>query len=301
MRPISYRQVRAAGAMLGLLTAVAWFAAYPLDPAPDWPDVILEGSYVAGILAVYYYAARMELPVLEAGLLLFGNSLLLEFLDEFTVDPRQVSAFIAGPMGIVGLAVVFVGARQGARRREREQQEREALQQKLVHAATHDPLTGVANRATFLEQLARLRARAAHPGDSSFALLFIDVDNFKHINDEQGHVVGDALLAAFGRALGHWLRPGDLVGRYGGDEFTVLVSGVATAAEATIVADRILGGLRTPLPLDSRELRVSASIGITICAGDQRNADGLIRDADAAMYVAKLAGGNRWVVRGPSA
>lgn len=175
----------------------------------------------------------------------------------------------------------------------------------LSHGALHDALTGLPNRALFLDRLAHALVRPAAEGEpGSVAVLFIDLDRFKLVNDSLGHAVGDALVVRVARIIEGALRPGDTVARLGGDEFVMLLEGVRDASEATRVAQRLQDALAEPVEVDGRELYTTASIGIALApAGSGANPsaprlspDDLLRDADTAMYRAKALGKARHVV-----
>jgi len=171
--------------------------------------------------------------------------------------------------------------------------ETRALSQKLVHQASHDSLTGLPNRAVLSDRLA-LAAAAARRHKSSFALLFLDVDRFKQINDSLGHSIGDRLLQAIALRLTDCVRESDTVSRQGGDEFVLMLIDISGTRDATVCAEKICETLRLPFILDAHELHVSASIGIAICPQDGIEADALLRNADSAMYEAKGQGRNNY-------
>ncbi|QYJ15822.1 hypothetical protein Rxycam_01650 [Rubrobacter xylanophilus DSM 9941] len=173
--------------------------------------------------------------------------------------------------------------------------EQKNLEQRLVHLAFHDPLTGLPNRALFMDRLKHALARAGRSGDV-LAVLFIDLDNFKFINDSLGHEAGDRLLVAVARRLSGATRPGDTVARLGGDEFTVLLEGIADGGEAMRAAERVAEVLRDPFRVAGRELFVSASVGISVSAAGSGSVEDLMRGADLAMYEAKREGKNRYRV-----
>jgi diguanylate cyclase (GGDEF)-like protein len=169
-------------------------------------------------------------------------------------------------------------------------------QHELVFMATHDPLTGLPNRTLVLDRADQLLARARRDNLPCGAL-FIDLDGFKAINDSLGHPAGDELLRAVAARLGSTIRDADALGRLGGDEFVILVEGVALAAGPELVAERILDALKQPFAIaraHSGRVTITASVGIAL--GDRSSAADLLRDADIAMYRAKLEGKNRYAV-----
>jgi diguanylate cyclase (GGDEF)-like protein/PAS domain S-box-containing protein len=164
--------------------------------------------------------------------------------------------------------------------------ERQRLSEGLRKRAFHDPLTGLANRARFEEHL----AHASRDGEQ--AVLFIDLDNFKTVNDSLGHAAGDQFLGEVARRLSSCVRVGDMVARMGGDEFAVLVSGSDAKMRAPRIAERILREMAAPIEVARRAITPSASIGIA-CGGDVQNAQEILRDADLALYEAKRSGKGR--------
>jgi diguanylate cyclase (GGDEF)-like protein/PAS domain S-box-containing protein len=167
--------------------------------------------------------------------------------------------------------------------------ERKMAEQQVVHLALHDMLTGLPNRSLFTDRLQHTLKRR----DAEIAVMLIDLDGFKAINDGLGHAAGDALLKGVADRLSAVLRAGDTAARFGGDEFTVLVDAVGVR-EAALTAQRLLDALSLPFEIEGRKIVSQASIGIAVGGADGRSADELLRDADAAMYAAKRNGGGRY-------
>jgi len=168
----------------------------------------------------------------------------------------------------------------------RDISERKIYEDQLAHQAFHDPVTGLANRALFADRVSHALARATRE-DSMVGVIFIDLDDFKTINDSLGHASGDAVLQEVAHRLRTAVRPTDTVARFGGDEFAVLVEEVERSQEAVDVAERVLDGLNAPIDLGEKELYVGASLGLCVTADGDTDANDLLRNADVAMYMAK--------------
>jgi diguanylate cyclase (GGDEF)-like protein/PAS domain S-box-containing protein len=178
----------------------------------------------------------------------------------------------------------------------RDVTEQRRFENQLRHNATHDPLTGLPNRTLFIERLARAMERSRPKGAPGYAVLFIDLDSFKVVNDSLGHAAGDELLVQVSQRLKRCLGPWDILARHGGDEFTVLVGQTEDAEDAVEVAEQVLAELVHPMRLGDNEIYTNASIGIAPGHADYSTTDELLRDADTAMYRAKAAGKAGYVV-----
>jgi diguanylate cyclase (GGDEF)-like protein/PAS domain S-box-containing protein len=172
------------------------------------------------------------------------------------------------------------------------------VQRQLYDLAFHDPLTGLPNRALFRERLTAAIGHAQRTKER-FAVMFLDLDRFKEINDTLGHSAGDALLQEVGQRLRSALRETDTVARISGDEFTLILCGMEHEGDSRTVARKVLAAFDRPFQLPDRELRVSASIGIACFPDHGDDAETLMRHADTALYAAKQGAGSRWCVFEP--
>ena len=175
----------------------------------------------------------------------------------------------------------------------RKQRREEA---RLQHTALHDALTGLANRALFLDRVGLTLSRLRRRPDRDFAVIFLDLDGFKKVNDTLGHASGDALLLVIAERLAQCLRPQDTVARFGGDEFALLLDESGGAVEVERMAERMQTEIGKPILLDGVQACVSASIGIALARPGHEGAESLLREADVAMYQAKAAGKARHVI-----
>lgn len=172
--------------------------------------------------------------------------------------------------------------------------DRKQAEEQLIHDALHDPLSGLPNRAFFITLLDRAIKRTRRRNDYLFAVLFVDLDRFKLVNDSLGHGVGDQLLVAISQRLNSCLRPGDVVARLGGDEFTILLDDIRDVNDATRVAERVQIELKEPFVFEGHEVFTSASIGIALSTAAHERPEYFLRDADTAMYRAKARGKARY-------
>jgi diguanylate cyclase (GGDEF)-like protein/PAS domain S-box-containing protein len=174
--------------------------------------------------------------------------------------------------------------------------DRKQAEKKLVHDAFHDALTGLPNRMFFMDHLKQSVLRVKRTQQPPFAVLFLDFDRFKVINDSLGHMVGDQLLIAIANKLRACVRPGDTVARLGGDEFTILLDSLKSPDDAIDMARRLLGNLSEQFKLPGREVFITASIGIALSTPGYEHAEDVLRDADTAMYRAKSLGRARYEI-----
>ncbi|CAN5809025.1 hypothetical protein BH23ACT11_BH23ACT11_01280 [soil metagenome] len=172
---------------------------------------------------------------------------------------------------------------------------RKAVEERLISRAFHDPLTGLSNRVLFMEHLEHALVRTGR-SERHVAVLFLDLDNFKSVNDSFGHDVGDQLLIAVAGRLETCVRPEDTLARIGGDEFTVLIEDLADVGDAVRVAERIISELQAPFVLDEREVVINASVGIASNISAGMRPSSLLKNADLALYEAKRNGKSRYEI-----
>ncbi|WP_338442212.1 EAL domain-containing protein [Synechococcus elongatus IITB4] len=184
----------------------------------------------------------------------------------------------------------------GTQTTSRDVTQRIEIQNKLQHDAWHDDLTGLSNRNLLIERLELAIHRAKRIKNYKFAVLFLDLDRFKVINDSLGHLVGDKLLVEISNKLKSMIRSHDLAARLGGDEFVLLIEDIQSLEEPIKIAERVLASVQAPLELEDRLIYTSASIGIVLGSSDYKDANHLLRDADIAMYRSKARGRARYEV-----
>jgi diguanylate cyclase (GGDEF)-like protein/PAS domain S-box-containing protein len=173
---------------------------------------------------------------------------------------------------------------------------RKMVEEQLLHDALHDSLTGLPNRALFMDRLDHVIRSSRRYTGYLYAVLFLDMDRFKVVNDSLGHTIGDKLLIAVGQKLSNSLRPGDTVARLGGDEFAVLLENINHLTDAVEIAERIQKELSVPFSLAGYEIFSGASIGIALGSGAYERPEQIVRDADIAMYQAKAKGNSSYEI-----
>lgn len=196
----------------------------------------------------------------------------------------------------ISVAETVLGGQQHFVAMVRDITERKMAEEKLTRMALYDSLTGLPNRTNFFEKLEFSLAHARR-NQSAVALLFIDLDGFKAVNDGMGHAAGDHLLREVARRLQGYIRESDLAARMGGDEFTIILNNLKSPAEAALVAQKLVSALSQPVAYGNQIItHIGASIGIALFPDHSQTEDGLIHEADGAMYRAKAAGKNCYVM-----
>jgi diguanylate cyclase (GGDEF)-like protein len=259
-------------------------------------DVVDGQSRIVGVFEVYQDVTRFvqaaDRHLLWVSLGVVGVLTVLYLVQLMLV--RRAQTFLRAQAGALQQANEELDRRVQERTRDLENEiaVRRHAEQRLDYLAHHDPLTDLPNRLLFKERLSRSLQQLSAEG-GQLAVLFIDLDHFKDVNDTLGHSVGDTLLASVTRRLESCIRPGDTLARLGGDEFICILEHIAGPATALEVADQLLELFREPFSVGDNQLYLSASIGISQAPLDGMDVDVLVRKADAAMYQAKAHGRNR--------
>lgn len=264
--------------------------------------------------------ATRDVPVIFLSALTDANDKVKAFQSggvDYIAKPFQLEEVLARvrhhlALRLAKLEILELNAQLERRVRDRTQQleqsntqlrqeviERRRLQSELLHLAMHDSLTNLPNRTLFMEQLKRVLDRARCDPNYQFAVLFLDCDRFKTINDSLGHSVGDELLEAIATRLSEMLEETDLLARLGGDEFAILLEDLGDRDRAVTVAETTIAALSSPFSLSRHEVFINASIGIAYGDRDTEKPEYLLRDADTAMYRAKGSGKGRYRVFDP--
>ncbi|MCU0525009.1 MAG: diguanylate cyclase [Elainella sp. Prado103] len=196
--------------------------------------------------------------------------------------------FLTKPIDFHDLETTLQKALTFVQQTRNQQQKIQETQRSLLRAAYSDSLTGLPNRSWLMQRLRRLLERPQRP--EFYAVLFVDLDYFKQVNDTLGHLIGDALLLRVSQRLQSCLREGDGIARLGGDEFAIILEGIADISEAVAVAQRIQDQLHQPFMLEGHSVQTGASIGITWNDQNYRSPEELLQNADVAMYCAKAQG-----------
>jgi len=243
---------------------------------------------IRSIRATAGQATMRRVELLTTDLLNAGDALLRRRTEQSRSgsDTSVITAVVATLLNLGLLGVVILLAR-------REIKERRQAEEVIRFAATHDPLTGLPNRLLLAERVNRALAAAKSEGRST-AVLFIDLDRFKNINDALGHEAGDRLLQNVAGRLARCVRRSDTVARQGGDEFVVLVEAFQGPGDLAQVAEKILAEVSGPMKIYGKEFQITASVGISSCPGDGEDLRALLKNADIAMYRAKQDGKNTY-------
>jgi diguanylate cyclase (GGDEF)-like protein len=265
-------------------------------PGTRWRVTYLpDGS----VLAARASALAWEASGVFLGFVVLGVAALLAHRREERTRRRAEQALVGAYHSLEERVAARTRELAAANRRLTEEvAARREAEAQLAHDAFHDALTGLPNRALFMDRLGQAVRSAQRNPEHRFAVLFLDLDRFKMVNDSLGHGVGDALLVAVARRLQGLVRSNDTVARLGGDEFTVLLDDIQSASGATTLAERIEAVMREPIEVDEHRLYVTTSVGIAFHRGGGE-ADALLRDADIAMYRAKHTGKARYEVYEP--
>ena len=228
-----------------------------------------------------------------------GTSFPVEYISSPILERGEIVGAVVTFRDITERLQAQQAQKQAYEELEIKVNERKRAETQLLHNAFHDTLTSLPNRALFIDRLGHAIERTKRREHCLFAVLFLDLDRFKVINDSLGHIVGDELLLTLAQRLTACLRSKDTVARFGGDEFTILLEDIQDLSEATQVAERIQTDLTRPFVLNEHEVFSTVSIGIALSSSSYHHSEELLRDADIAMYCAKNLGRARYAVFDP--
>jgi diguanylate cyclase (GGDEF)-like protein len=277
--------------MASTAAVAGWMAGESLEAARE---VGMETWHIFGQLAAERVAPLDEVTKRCLRWRDAAADVLHESASELDVSQQTLLLGLAALQRTLDITLVRVGRFFEAERR-RADEELTRRQEELAFLATHDTLTGLPNRTLVLDRVEQMLVRSRR-NQTPVAALFVDLDNFKSINDTLGHSAGDELLRAVAARLDGIVRATDALGRLGGDEFVVIAEELSLAAGPEMIAERLLEALKEPFKLEEQETRLTVTASIGIAMGDRASADELLRDADIAMYQAKWDGRNRYVV-----
>ena len=255
------------------------------DRFDAWEGVISDRN----IIATYVPVRVLDSAPVEAVMEVYGD--VTSLVEKMERGQWKILAGVLGGLSVVYVLILWILLRYRRLLNEQEAQ-RLAQEERIRHQAYHDDLTGLPNRASFAEQLDAM-ARRARRAEWAFAVMFLDLDRFKVVNDSLGHHAGDQLLRIAATRIQRCIRESDMLFRMGGDEFTVLLEDVRGPEQTAAVAHRILDAMAEPVQLQQHEIRVTVSIGMALFPRDDASGERLVKSADTAMYRAKELGRNR--------
>lgn len=259
----------------------------------DWLlSPIIVADTTIGIVGIKSFKSRSEKPIVDLKLIDFVALLISSAIQKLCVA-EQLKSYNTNVEDVVVNRTKEL--QQANQKLLKQVEERRKVEQKLYFAAHHDTLTKLPNRSMFTERLEHSLLHLNRHPSHRFAVLFIDLDRFKIINDTLGHHIGDQLLIQITERIAECVRGNDILARLGGDEFVILLDTLAAHRDAQDVAMRIVDSIEKPFIIENQEVYSSVSIGITICEKDYHSATEILRDADAAMYQAKSLGRGRIV------
>jgi diguanylate cyclase (GGDEF)-like protein len=277
--------------MVSTAAVAGWMAGQSLEEARK---VGMETWHIFGQLAADRVAPLNEVTKRCLRWRDAAADVLRESAAELDVSPDALSLALIALQRTLDITLIQVGEFFESER-QRADEELDHRQEELAFLATHDALTGLPNRTLILDRVEQMLVRSRR-SQTPVAALFVDLDNFKSINDTLGHNTGDELLTAVTSRLDGVVRESDALGRLGGDEFVVIAEELSLAAGPELIAERLLEALKQPFKLSGGETRLTVTASIGIAMGDRASAEELLRDADIAMYRAKWDGKNRYVV-----
>lgn len=269
-----------------IAVTVIWFAVFKVNPTPNYQDITVELLYVTVTLVLYSIVWSLGIRALQlgGGLLLIG--LYSDALHDFTLAPEAIDIYLCQGLQLTGVSIFVWGTYHHYSRLAQQIARLRKDLTDMEFRATHDPLTELPNRLLFRDRLLQAIA-AAERRDLQVAVLYIDLDNMKQVNDSHGHTVGDQLLKEIGKRLAASVRESDTVARLGGDEFAVIQTDINDQNDAAHMAKKLLQAINTNYDHQGQLIYPGASVGISLFPEHTKSVDTLLSLADSAMYEAK--------------
>ena len=272
--------------LIAIPLAATWFYLYPAAPVVDYRHITMDIVYSVATLVVLSMVWGLNLKILQLGGGLFLLGVYINALDDFVLVPDYIDIYVCQGLQLVGVTLfVWSTYYYHSQLTRKLSWLRKDLAQ-MRFRATHDSLTNLPNRVLFQDRLVQALA-GAQRRNQQLALLYIDLDNMKEVNDTLGHAMGDNLLNEIAQRLRSSVRDSDTIARLGGDEFVIIQTDVNDHEDAMNMAIKLLDAIQMPVNCDGETIHPSASVGISLYPEDAGTGDDLLDKADAAMYRAK--------------
>jgi diguanylate cyclase (GGDEF)-like protein len=265
------------------LIGFVWLNYFVIKAKWDVLDIGIESAYYLLMLVSFIYSRYLKIKGLTFGLGLLTTGLFVDVLDEFTREPELWDTFFQGLLEIGGTLIFSCALFLAHHRLQYQLNDSKSAAKLHLHMAKHDPLTGVPNRVLLIERLEKA-IESSLQSQSLIGVLYIDLNDFKVINDTYGHNFGDELLKLFCRRVGNCIRSSDMLARIGGDEFIVVMQSIKKVESIESTVEKIHTSLQETFLINGQSLEIHSAIGVAVYPIDGKDADTLLKKADASMY-----------------